>query len=82
MTRARTEHAPVSFRVCEDAEGKPFIGTRENGPKTNSILNEHANLFLSLVEGKDIHEAERIVAFLNDNISAVSLTIFDQHKHF
>jgi hypothetical protein len=82
MTRARTEHAPIRFRVCEDADGNPYIGTQEDGPKTNIVLNQHASLFFRLSEGTKIKEAENIVAFLNDNIVSVSLTIFDSHQHF
>ena len=77
MTIAVNERAPISFRVCEDAEGNPYIGTRENGPNTNSILNERTSLYFGLFKGTDMEEAEKIVAFLNANISSVGLTVFD-----
>ncbi len=45
---AKNEFSDVQFKACEDADGTPYIGTHENGPKTNLVLNDKLSLALRL----------------------------------
>jgi hypothetical protein len=81
-SKARTERGDFLFKVSE--YGRPsnalFIST-ESRRITTTLVGESAFLGFDL-KTKDIHEAERIAAFLNANIETVSYTIFDDHPMY
>lgn len=68
-----SEFADVRFSTAEFSEGEPFITTLENGPKTNTILDDKTNFLLILKEGTTPHEAERLVHELNAHVKQISL---------
>ena len=72
---AKNEFADVQFKACQYEDGTPYIGTHENGPKTNSVLNEKLSLSLQLKKGTSYEEAQTIVDYLNDHITRVAATI-------
>jgi hypothetical protein len=72
---ANNEFADVRFKACEYEDGTPYIGTDENGPKTNSVLNEKFSLSLQLKEGTSHEEARTIVNYLNQHVTRVAATI-------
>jgi hypothetical protein len=65
---AKNEFADVHFKACEYEDGTPYIGTDENGPETNSVLNEKLSLSLQLKKGTSLEEARTIVNYLNQHI--------------
>jgi hypothetical protein len=72
---AKNEFADVRFKVYEYDDGTPYIGTLEDGPKTNLVLNDKLSLSLQLKKGTSFEEAETIVAYLNQHITRVAATI-------
>jgi hypothetical protein len=70
----KNEFADVRFKVCEYGDGTPYIGTYENGPKTNSILHEYLALGFQLNKGISHAEAQNIVEYLNRYIIRVTAT--------
>ena len=57
---SKTEFADVSFKAS-DNEGSPqYIGTRENGPPTNTILHDKLDFRLRLKPGIDYDDAVEI----------------------
>jgi hypothetical protein len=72
---AKNEFADVQFKACEYEDGTPYVGTHENGPKTNLVLNEKLSLSLQLKKGTSFEEAQTIVSYLNQHITRVAATI-------
>lgn len=72
---AKNEFADVRFKACEYEDGTPYVGTHENGPKTNLVLNEKLSLSLQLKRGTSREEAQTIVRYLNQHIIRVAATI-------
>jgi len=72
---AKKEFADVQFKACEYEDGTPYIGTDENGPKTNLVLNEKLSLSLQLKKSTSHEEAQIIVSYLNQHITRVAVTI-------
>ncbi|WP_109485444.1 hypothetical protein [Occallatibacter savannae] len=68
-----SEFADVRFSAAEFAEGEPFITTLENGPKTNTILDDKTDFLLILKAGTTPHQAERLVHELNAHVKQIGL---------
>ena len=75
MSAQKNEFADVKFKVCQYDDGTPYIGTLENGPKTNSVLNERLSLSLQLKKDTSFEKARTIVSYLNQHITRVAATI-------
>ena len=69
-----TEFADVRFKACDNEGTIQFIGTQENGPDINSILNGKLNFRLQLKPGTTFEQATEITEYLNDHISKLSVT--------
>jgi hypothetical protein len=69
----KPEFADVEFKVYEFGESEPYIGTRENGPDTNTILNSRASFLMLLKPGTSVNEAEQLAQHLNNSVQRISL---------
>jgi hypothetical protein len=69
----KAEFADGTFKLREWPDGSPYIGTLENGPKTNSILNETTSFLMTLQEGTTMDEAGRLVDHLNQLVKQISI---------
>jgi hypothetical protein len=64
----------VRFKANEFGDGKTFyLGTLENGPRTNSILNETTELTLLFKKGISFPEAQAVASYLNERLEKVGL---------
>jgi hypothetical protein len=70
----KTEFADVQFKANQYDDGTPYIGTLEDGPKTNLVLNDKLSLSLQLRNGTSFEKAETIAAYLNQHITRVGAT--------
>lgn len=69
----KSEFADVRFRVSEFGGGEPFISTLENGPGTNSVLNDKNNFIMILNDGTTTEEEKRLVKHLNAHVKQISI---------
>lgn len=69
----KTEFADVRFKANEFGDGTFYLGTLENGPKTNSILNDTTDITLLFKKGISFHEAQAVASYLNERVERVGL---------
>jgi hypothetical protein len=69
----KAEFADARFKVYEFGDGEPFIGTLENGPATNTILNATTSFLMTLQRGTTMDDAERLVDQLNRLVRKISI---------
>ena len=68
----KTQRGEYKFTTKEYSEGTPWIAAEPLG----NIINFPGDGFLGfdLKRGTDLNEAKEIAKFMNDNLSAISLT--------
>jgi len=71
----KNEFADVQFKASEYGDGTPYIGTLEDGPKTNLVLNDKLSLSLQLRKGTSFERAKAIAAYLNQHVTRFAATI-------
>jgi hypothetical protein len=76
-TQARTEHGRYRFRVKEGAEGNPWIAAEPQGEEMPCL--KHAFIGFQLPDRTALAQAERIADYLNQNLTGMSITMFEQH---
>jgi hypothetical protein len=69
----KAEFAKVQFKVCEYGDGTPFLCTLENGPRTNTILNDTTSVTIQLKSGATFEDAEIVARYLNANIETIGI---------
>ena len=69
----KTEFADARFKVAEFSGGVPYINTLENGPKSNTILNDTTSFLMTLKKGTTMEDAERLVEQLNQFVEQISI---------
>ena len=69
----KSEFPDATFKTYEFGGGSPFIGTLENGPKTNAILNDKTSFLITLQAGTTTDEAGRLVDNLNQLVKQISI---------
>lgn len=73
-----SEFANVQFRVHESIDDQPpFIGTRENGPTTNELLDDKTDFLMLLYKGTTLDEAQKLVHLLNEQVRQIGLQRHD-----
>jgi acyl-coenzyme A thioesterase PaaI-like protein len=70
---AKSEFADVRFRVQEFEGGVPYIGTLENGPTSNTTLNDTTSFLMTLKKGTTTGEAQELVEHLNQVVEQISI---------
>lgn len=80
QTKARTERGDYLFAVKEDVNGAPWIYL-EPRRSTVSPLKD-AFIGLELRTGTTHDQAWEIAKTLNDNVEALSFTMFEEHRYF
>ncbi len=75
MTTARTEKQAVLFKVSDYEDGTPWISTEPRGaaPGLHDIM-----IGFDLKNGTTQLEAQRIADYLNEKLSGLSVTFFDE----
>ena len=53
--------------------GVPYIGTLENGPASNTILNDKTSFMMTLMKGTTMGEAQKLVEHLNQVVEQISI---------
>lgn len=76
-TQARPERGEFLFVVKEYADGTPWI-TAEPRRREMPILDA-AFIGFDLPKGTSYQHAQRIAKFMNENLTSISMTIFDTH---
>ena len=74
MSKAKTEHADYIFAVKEYEDGTPWIMLEPS--RAGLPVLKNGFLGLTLREGIDKREAEKIAEFLNDRVKSISHTQF------
>ena len=69
----KSEFADVRFKVQEFDGGVPYIGTLENGPASNTILNDTTSFLMTLKKGTTMGEAQKLVEHLNQVVEQISI---------
>jgi hypothetical protein len=69
----KKETADVQFKVCEFGDRTPYLCTLENGPRTNTVLNDTTSFTLELRDGTSFDEAWAIANYLNDHVTKIGL---------
>ena len=68
------EIIPAQFTVSEWADGTPFLSLQEDGPETNTVLNNKNLLAIHLERGTTIADAQELARFMNRHITKIGLT--------
>jgi hypothetical protein len=74
LMSSTTEFADVRFKACDNEGPTQFICTLENGPATNTVLHDKLDFRLRLRPGTTFEQAQEISRYLNQHISALSVT--------
>ncbi len=77
MTTSRTERGDFLFKVSESADGTPWISLE---PRTSIPEFRKVLVGFDLKPGADIHHAENVARYLNDNLGNLALTFLDGAK--
>ena len=76
-SQARTEHGDFLFKVSESADCTLWISTEPRGKGIPAL--DKAFIGFGLPEGTTLAQAQKIADFMNNNLTTISLTIFDTH---
>jgi hypothetical protein len=80
MTKARSEHGEFRFRVKEFADGTTYLAAEPE--RSAMTLLDEAQMFFQLRSSLSIAEAQRVADYLNERISSVGITLFENHPMF
>jgi hypothetical protein len=69
----KAEFANVRFKVAESEGRLPYITTLENGPTTNTILNDKTSFLMTLKKGISFEVAQELVEHMNQYIQQISI---------
>lgn len=58
----------MRFKVSEFGDGVLFISTLENGPASNSVLNDTTSFLMTLKQGATMPDAQKLVEHLNQMV--------------
>jgi hypothetical protein len=69
----KSEFADVRFNVQEFDGGVPYIGTLENGPASNTTLNDTTSFLMTLKKDTTMGDAQKLVEHLNQVVEQISI---------
>jgi hypothetical protein len=66
---------PFHLSRCPNFRNRliPYIGTLENGPAGNTILNDTTSFLMTLKKGTTMGEAQKLVEHLNQVVEQISI---------
>jgi hypothetical protein len=80
MTKARSEHGEFRFRVKEFGDGTTYLAAEPE--RSAMTLLDEAQMFFQLRSKMNIAQAQRVADYLNEHISSVGITLFENHPMF